>query len=236
VKQTNFKELDSLSTILFDFDDTLLNSFEARIKALQGVFKAAGIHRPGAAQFMRNLRGSQLKDALAQFEMTRIVETNLFEDYRRAYWTKEPGAISLYPGVKPVLDFLHSHGIMLGVVTQKGRIFEIEGRGVGALEELKELGIANLFSVIVGFDDVKKTKPHPEGINLALKHLEASPRETLVVGDSAADIEAAQSAGCWSCHATWGIPVAEHGLDSIKADLVANRPEVLLSLSFKPRQ
>ena len=131
-----------------------------------------------------------------------------------------------------MLEELHSHGVKLGIVTQKARVLEVEERYVGAAQELEELGVANLFSVIVGFEDVSDHKPHPHGINLALSRLSARPRETLMVGDSAADIEAARAAGCWSCYATWGIPAIELVFDSIRADLVAKTPRALLELKL----
>jgi len=217
-----------LSTVLFDLDDTLLDSFDARVKALQQVFTRADILHPTAEQFLQSLHGTQLKEALTQFGATQEIETNLFEDYRQAYWTKGPGKIALYPGVKPMLEELHWRGVKLGVVTQKGRAFEVQGKLVGALKEMEELEVANIFSVIVGFEDVDYHKPHPDGINLALSRLAVQPGETLIVGDSAADIEAARAAGCWSCHATWGIPTAEHSLDNIQADLIAETPKALL--------
>jgi len=221
-----------LSTVLFDLDDTLLDSFDARVNALQKVFTRADIFHPKAEQFLRSLHGTQLKEALTQFGATQEIETNLFEDYRQAYWTKKPGMIALYLGVEPMLEELCSHGVKLGIVTQKVRLFEIDGNCAGALKELEELSIANLFSVIVGFEDVSYHKPDPDGINLALSHLATQPRETLVVGDSAADIEAACAAGCWSCYATWGLPVAEQRLDSIQAHLVAETPKALLELKL----
>ena len=223
---------DSPSTILFDLDDTLLDSFDARVRTLQFVFMRAGIRHPKAEQFLRSLHGTLLKEALTQFGAMRAIEANLFEDYRRTYWTKKPGIIKLYPGVKPMLEELHSRGVKLGIVTQKVRLFEIEGHSAGALKELEELGIANLFSVIVGFEDVSRYKPDPESINLALSRLATQPRETLMVGDSAADIEAARNAGCWSCYATWGLPVAEQQLDSIQADFTAEIPKTLLELKL----
>jgi len=123
--------------------------------------------------------------------------------------------------------------VRLGIVTQKARQLEVEGRWVGAVQELEELGVANLFSMIVGFEDVSRHKPHPEGINLALSRLAALPRQTLVVGDSAADMEAARSAGCWSYYATWGIPAAELRLEAVQADLVAETPDVFLELAVR---
>ena len=182
---------------------------------------------------MRGLNGTPLKDALAKLEAIQAVEASLFEDYRQTYWTKKPGIIALYPGVKPMLEELYSRGVKLGIVTQKTRSFEINGYSAGAIRELEELGVARLFSAIVGFEDVSRYKPEPDAVNLALRHLNKQPRETLMVGDSSADIEAATAAGCWSCYATWGLPAAEQGLGNTQAHFTAETPEALLKM-LKP--
>lgn len=58
---------------------------------------------------------------------------------------------------------------------------------------LSSHGIADFFEVIVTREDVKKLKPDPEGILLALKRLEA--RDFFFVGDLVYDSEAAEKAG-----------------------------------------
>ncbi|MFC1921415.1 HAD family hydrolase [Chloroflexota bacterium] len=220
------------STVLFDLDDTLLDSLGARVKALEAVFSHTGIRHLRAEQFLHDLQGSPFEYALDKLEKEQNIQIKLFQTYRCYYWTKEPGTLKLYPGVRTMLDELSSKGVRLGIVTQKPRTLEIEGYSAGVVQELNELGVADLFSVIVGFDDVIEHKPHPECINLALGTLGSEPEETLVVGDSAADMEAARAAGCFSCYSIWGIPENEHKLDNIRADLVAETPEILLELNY----
>ena len=41
---------------------------------------------------------------------------------------------------------------------------------------------------------------------------------------------AAKAAGCWSVHATWGIPAANRSHLRTDADFVIDRPEALLGL------
>jgi phosphoglycolate phosphatase-like HAD superfamily hydrolase len=79
-------QIGSLSAVLFDLDDTLLDSLEARVKALEAVLASAGIFQITARQFLQSLKGAQLKEALSQHEATKEVAADLFEDYRRAYW------------------------------------------------------------------------------------------------------------------------------------------------------
>jgi pyrophosphatase PpaX len=218
--------------VIFDLDDTLLDSFDARVKALEQVFVRAGIPQLRAEQFLQALQGTQLRDALTQLESNLKTGANLFEDYRRNYWTKETGTINLFPGVKLMLEELHSRRIKLGIVTNKPRELEVEGRRVGALLELEELGIADLFSVVVGFEDVSWTKPHPQGINIALAQMMVLPEKTLLVGDSAADMTAAIAAGCRTCYATWGLS-PEDKLKDIQADHIVDTPDILCRFVFQ---
>ena len=215
--------------VIFDLDDTLVDSFDARRHALEKVLLLAGIQTPTAGEFLTGLGGRQLFGALETLAPGRhIGGTSLSEAYRNFYWGKEPGLINLFPGIRTLLRDLHSSGCRLGVLTQKSREFEIEGRRCGASSELGELGVASLFSVVVGFEDVARHKPDPEGVEVALKELGVLPEEALLVGDSAADIEAARAAGCPSCHATWGIGDAT--LPGVSPDHVARSPAELRSL------
>ena len=215
--------------VLFDLDDTLIDSFDARLHALESVFRDARIERPTAEQFLRGLDGRQLFGTLDRLPTGREIGRSLSDAYRDAYWTKGPGRISLYPGVRPLLETLHSQGTKLGVVTQKGREFKNGAHLVGAAHELAELGVGDLFSVVVGFEDVSRWKPDPEGVVLALNRLGAVVSKTLVVGDSAADIDAANAAGCLSCYAIWGVPANES--TASKADYVVSSPTDVLSLA-----
>jgi len=49
--------------------------------------------------------------------------------------------------------------------------------------------------LIVGREDVESPKPHPEALQLALEGLGLEPSETIVVGDTSHDVEAAHAAG-----------------------------------------
>ena len=159
----------------------------------------------------------------------KIDGKDLSDAYLDYYWNKESGLIRLYPGIRALVEVFDSHGIKMGMVTQKVREFKIGGRIVGTASELAELGVASLFSVVVGFEDVSRHKPDPEGVQFALTRLGVLPEEALLVGDSASDINAAREAGCRSCHATWTVPDYNSPKD-VSADYVATSPAYLRSL------
>ncbi len=217
-----------LSAVLWDFDDTLVDSLPARAHALTRVFQDANIQNVDPKHFLLNLSGKSLEASLAHLAESQGWPRDLFEQFRRIYWTKEPGTLWLYPGVEAVLDGLEQRGVLLAIVTLKTRSFEVEGIRGGVSAELEDLGIAARFPVVMGFEDVSEPKPHPEGILRALEQLSIPPERALMVGDSVADIEAAKAAGCWSCLATWGVPDAAERTRRANPDLVAETPSDIL--------
>ncbi|MGH2567874.1 MAG: HAD family hydrolase [Bacteroidota bacterium] len=60
---------------------------------------------------------------------------------------------------------------------------------------LGRLGIAPLVSEIVGMDSVTRLKPDPEGLSKILRTLKVTEAETVFVGDSSYDEQAAHEAG-----------------------------------------
>jgi pyrophosphatase PpaX len=224
-----------IDTVLFDLDDTLLNSYDARVGALQIVFTRANITDFTAAEYLASLGGAPFREALGQLVTTRGLKNDLFTEYRRVYWKKRPAKIRLYRGVRSVLDTLRSGGCKLGIVSSKFRDYAFEGGRIGCKYELEAVNAINAFAAVIGLEDVTSPKPHPEGILLALNRLESQPENTLFVGDSPADITAANNAGCWSCLATWGVP--DNGLTAkaLQSHFQADSPRALLSLAcFNP--
>ena len=104
------------------------------------------------------------------------VGPRIVERFKRIYWTKEPGTLRLHHGVEAVLNRLEQSGVLLALVTQKARSFEVEGVRAGVSVELEELGIDARFPVVIGFEDVSETKPYPEGILKALEQLDVPPK------------------------------------------------------------
>lgn len=193
--------------VIFDLDDTLLDSFPLRLGALKRTLAQADISTPTALSVFTDLKGTSLEASLDKLEVNLGKSLGLYKRYLDdmfSHWLKEPQSVSLFPGVKEMLVSLRADGINLAVVTQKRRSFQFNGMQAGAYSELKELRVADMFVTVIGNDDVIKPKPDPEAILLALSRLYTASAETLVVGDTYGDIIAGNSAGCTTCLATWG--------------------------------
>lgn len=92
----------------------------------------------------------------------------------------------LYKDTLYVLNALKEKGIKTAIVTTKlgSRIKSI----------LKKFDAEHLIDVIVGVENVEKTKPSPKGLFLALEKLGFEKKDVCYVGDSFVDAKAAQNA------------------------------------------
>ncbi|QEY24924.1 phosphoglycolate phosphatase [Neisseria animalis] len=101
-----------------------------------------------------------------------------------------------YPETEAGLGLLKSLGIPLVVITNKTEIL--------AVELLKQLGLADYFSLILGGDSLPEKKPSPLPLIHAAEVLGIDHANMLMVGDSKNDILAAKAAGCLSVGVTFG--------------------------------
>lgn len=94
------------------------------------------------------------------------------------------------PGIYEVLKLLQSRNIPI-MLASNGL-----GKGYGH-DILEKFGLSPFFGATIFREDVKKSKPHPEGILLALKKAEITPTEKDVVwhiGDRHKDVTATLAA------------------------------------------
>ncbi len=117
----------------------------------------------------------------------------------------------LYPTVKAALDCLP--WAKFAVVTNKP---ETLSRSI-----LEELGVGNRFCIILGGDSVQNRKPDPESLLKAMDHCGALPSETVMVGDSAVDIQAGKAAGVITCGVLGGFRPKEE-LEAAGCDVIIN--------------
>jgi HAD superfamily hydrolase (TIGR01509 family) len=76
--------------------------------------------------------------------------------------------------------------ILTGIVTNSGR--------APVASVIKEFGFEPYLSILITRNEMEKLKPHPHGLIQAMRELKTNGEETLYVGDSTIDIEAARSA------------------------------------------
>lgn len=93
----------------------------------------------------------------------------------------------VFPGLMPFLDRIKSHGIAMGVCTNK-----VEGL---SHKLLNEIGLAHYFDAVVGGDTLAVMKPDVAPYNEVTKRLGVVSASSMMVGDSETDIRTAQNVG-----------------------------------------
>jgi len=99
--------------------------------------------------------------------------------------------LTLYDHAEQAVLAVKSRDIQTALVTSSSRPLVEKGLNIHALTD-------QFLSILAG-DDGFGHKPSPIPFNETLKRLDANPETTLVIGDSAADINAAHNANCQSC-------------------------------------
>ena len=210
-----------MNALLWDLDDTLLDTLPTRMKALAHAYETCLGQKTDPIALWRSTRGGTLEDLGKRLMGDSYLKfTTAFRDRYYGGWRD----IRPYSGVPEVLDVCREAGMEMAVVTSKD--------SWGATEELSQAGILRYFAAVVGFDDTDNHKPDPEPIFTALERiLVDDPATVSFVGDSPADVFAARNAGCKSVAATWGT-LDEELLRDAYPDFIAATPhDVLVSLA-----
>lgn len=112
-------------------------------------------------------------------------------------------------GLHSFLEQCSAASLKLGVVTSDG------AKTTG--EHLEWLNVAGYFDSVVTRDRVKNGKPAPEMAELACRELGLSPEETIIIGDSNADMQLGKGAGL---RLAIGISASGDGEHLIDADVI----------------
>lgn len=186
-----------LKLVVFDLDGTLVDSWKDLADSANALLtEYGGIVLPDAAVaalvgdgagvlvqrvFVAAGLGTAPPEALPRF--LAIYDEHLLDH------------TSAYPGTHDMLQRL-SGRVPLAVVTNKP--------GGATARVLDGLGLAPHFSWIVAGDGPFARKPDPEGLFHVIRQAAATPETTVLVGDSAIDLETARRAGTRICLARYG--------------------------------
>lgn len=214
------KITNKITTVLFDFDGTLVDTNEVIIQSFQYTFmKVLGEEKP-VEDIIRTF-GEPL--ALTMSKMLDIPPEEAMEIYRSYHYQKFEELIRIFPGMMALIKELKKRGYKLAIVTSRLRNTTIQG--------LKKYDMEQYFDYIVTADDTDKHKPDPTPIAIALEKLNSRPEEALMVGDSMFDILCAHNAGVKSVLVGWAIAVTpEDKIGPNRPTYVVERASEILTL------
>ena len=178
--------------VIFDLDGTLIDTAPDLAAALNHCLGVDG-HEADALEVVRPHAGHGARAMLtAAYERRGQVLSEpdmlLALDRFLGHYEAHIADASLpYPHVVPAMDALAAAGSALAVCTNKRE-------GLARLL-LDTLDLSVRFAAICGADTVQNRKPHPGHIEETVARAGGSRDSAVMIGDSAADIEAADAAG-----------------------------------------
>ncbi|MDJ0842888.1 HAD family hydrolase [Crocosphaera sp.] len=189
-----------LKAVIFDFNGVIINDEEIHQELINEILLGENL-RPDPLEYQELCLGRSDRACLLDIlsRRGRMVSDDyldsLIEGKTIAYRQRIESLdeLPIYPELKDFLTHLQQHNLKIGLVT-------------GALASeakfiLEKAEILNKFEVIVGGDEIARSKPDPDGYLLAVERfnqldssLQLKPENCLVIEDTPAGIEAAKRA------------------------------------------
>jgi pyrophosphatase PpaX len=170
-----------LAGVLFDWDGTLLDSFDADSQAYLAMFRDVGLDWG-----IKELERHYSPDWYMVYRAAGIPEERWDEadGLWRAHYVKHPS--KLISGARQVLRRL-ARRHALGLVTSGDR--------ARVTRQLREFALTRIFRGRVCGGDTREKKPHPEPLRMALRQMKMEAEECVYVGDTPEDLEMARAVG-----------------------------------------
>ena len=180
------ERLPEPKAIIFDWDNTLVDSWPIIYNALVETFEYMG-SKPWSLDETKERVGKSMRDQFPDLFGERWEEAGKI--YHKSYKDRHLRDLITFPQAQELLEFLHSKDLYLAVVSNK--------QGSVLRTEAEHIGLASYFDKLVGATDAERDKPHPDPVLLALKGsgIEAG-KHVWFIGDSVTDVECALNSNC----------------------------------------
>lgn len=174
-----------IKAIITDFDGTLVDTFEANLRAYQDAFFQVG----------KQLSLEKYRECFG-FRFDRFMQAMAVNDEKEADFIKEhkknvyPQYFTyLVPNIKLIklIATFHQMGGKTAIAST--------ARKENLMNAIEYLGLAHYFDLIYSGVDVKRGKPSPEIYIKTMEHLGVTPEEVLIFEDSPVGFEAAKASG-----------------------------------------
>ena len=177
-----------IRAVIFDLDGTVVDSNELHVDAWDETFRRYGKQFPRADLHRQIGKGGDqylpvFLDERELHEIGKEVEKFRGDLFKRDYLAR----VKPFPKVKELFERIRDDGKRIALASS-GNADEVTH-----YVELAELG--ELFETQTTKSDVDHSKPRPDVFLAALRHLGTPADETIVIGDTPYDVQAAKKAG-----------------------------------------
>lgn len=201
-----------LQAIFFDVDGVLIDSLESHLAICRDKSREFGLSLriPDAAELRamvaRGVTISPMKEFFLAVGFPEPLAERADADYRREFSKQYP--LAPFPGVTTMLEDLAQRGVPLGIVTSNTRVIVESALGKAAEVFRPDLR----FTV----DDPRKLGK-AQALRRGAEIAQASPADSIYVGDQPKDFEAARLAGMQFVGVTfgWGILAGDRRFETV---------------------
>ena len=203
------------SLIIFDLDGTLADTAPDLIATLNrvvGPYDVLPVEISHVGQIIGHGAKAMIGKAfeLSKKELSAHLHDQLFEEFLADYGENIDNQTRLFDGLVPALEHLEKDGHSFAVCTNKKHSM--------AVKLLERLGVAESFEAVTGGDSYDFRKPDARHLTRTAELAGHSISQSIMIGDSETDINAAKNAGIPSIAVTFGYsdkPVTLLGADCI---------------------
>ncbi len=211
--------------VVFDLDGTLLDTLPDIAENINIMLKRYGYPERSYSEIRKFIgcgARNLVKDSIGvPLSIVELDERLAF--YNEIYTASSSPATKLFDGVSEMLAGLKSRGYKLAILTNKPQATTDRV----AEEYLSDLG----FDLIVGQRAGVKIKPDKEAALSILKSLDASPKNSYMVGDGETDVLTAVNAGMKGVAVLWGYRDKKE-LKAAGAKTFVSSPKELLEVLY----
>ena len=178
--------------ILLDLDGTLVDSAEDLYRAMNMSLNALQLPAVTEQQVRTWIgKGTALFcQSTLQYltgQVDPVQQHQLLETFLKIYNAEPCIDTKIFDGVLAFLQWGLEHNKQMICVTNKP---EQPARVI-----VESLGLTPYFIDVIGGDRFEERKPHPRQLLFCMEHYQVGASQTLMIGDSSNDVEAAQRAG-----------------------------------------
>ncbi len=217
-----------ITTLLWDFDGTLVDTNEVILESWQITYEHYYGHRVSKEQITKCFGEPLLVTMAREFPGVDPAESaEVYRSYQRESGYK---LVREFPGVFDLIRTFREMGLKQCIVTSRTR--------ESSTKYLEIFDMMDAFDGVVTCDDTDKHKPDPEPILLGLERMHCSKDEALMIGDGVFDVKCANNAGVKSVLVGWritegGSQVIPDAVHDYEADTTEDLLELVKKLSIK---
>ena len=219
LRRNNDVMVGSPAAVIWDLDGTIIDSAPDIAGALNTLLQSHG--KPTIPETdVRNMIGNGVVKLIERgfAESGSIVGATelrcLQPEFMTIYAVRATRLSQVYPGGRSALQAFQNVGVLQVVCTNKPEDI--------SCSILSDLNLDQYFEFVIGGDTLAHRKPHPLPLQSCLDMLGTNVDSTVMIGDSAVDVETARAVGMTIGLVTHGYarqPVETLGADFLISDL-----------------